>query len=669
MVQEPPSLGLPPPSAADPIPETAVVERRLRASGGMPKNHAGLGSIGPFQLIAELSRAPTVIFVEARDRDDRRVILQLARLRAAKSPIETVERHYFEKRVAEATALEAEDSELGLIAHGAVDRSDGSRVLYWALPWRDEARGLGRRLSRPLSGVELCDIGIALAQRLAKRHERGRTDPLLSEQSVLVLGLGRAEVAGAPIYLHFDWLDAEMLPVRLAPEESMTLQLRPAGDLWRLGHALEALAIANGDVPPPLSRCLAMLMRTDPMDRSLRATEVIVELEAARAELQASEGLKAFCASETTQLGALGVEAVSTLILNATADSTRVEATYIPADVDVAVTEIVEPTFTPEPVIADTIKTSAREATNVRVWSEMSPAMKRELEDSVLEGPTVIRTTVLQIRPPEPAPQPQALAPLIEASNSRELDPELRAALPSRTVRYAVIAGLFVLAVCGVLVSLYRAMPVEHYGVFVTSNDEVLLEVSPEGAMVIAELDGRVLGNAPVSFIIAPNVERAVLVMKDGFEPQRIVLPDRGRVHTKLSPIAEQSGCLVAIDAPRGANLEGIGGDIGGPERYAIRGSAVVRGRPGSNVAGAWLVRCPSSSNAPSIALKARARIDAHALRISSHQGVPVYADGVMAGSETRVGGAFTQLRMDLATGSVERWLATDSDTNVDLAR
>jgi hypothetical protein len=659
------------------MPETAVIERKLRPAA-IPRNNPGLGTIGSFQLIAELSRAPTVIFVEARDRDDRRVILQLARLRAAKSPIEAVERHYFEQRVAEATAIEAEDKELGLIAHGAIDRLDGTRVLYWALPWRDEARALGRRLSRPLTGVELCDVGIAIAQRLAKRHERGRCDPLLSEQSVLILGLGRADVAGAPIYLHFDWLDAEMLPVRLAPEEAMTLHLRPSGDLWRLGHALEAITLANGEVPGPLARCLSRLKQTDPTDRSLRATEVIVELEAARSEIHSSEGLKAFCASETTQLGALGPDAVTTLMLNATADSTRIEATYIPPEIDVSATEVVAPEQDLATVLEVTEAPSREEsternfATNIRVWSEMSPALKRELDagEGVLEAPTLHPDT-MRVYPRMPMPLTphvaSSVAPLIEPSKADGIDDELRAALRPNHVRRVIIAALLALAVCGAGVLLWRALPDPKDRIFVTSADEVVLDVSPAGAMVIAELDGRVLGPAPLSFMIAPNVERALLVMKEGYEPQRIVLPDRGRVSTKLSPITEQNGCLVEIDAPRGAALEGFGTDIGGPERYAIRGSAVVRGRPNNNASGAWLVRCPSRAGEQRVTLKARPKVESHALIISTHQGAPVYADGVMAGIETWVGGAFTELRMEVGGRSIARWLATDSDASVEL--
>src|SRR6185436_14182969 len=130
-----------------------------------------------------------------------------------------------------------------------------------------------------------------------------------------------------------------------------------------------------------------------------------------------------------------------------------------------------------------------------------------------------------------------------------ELDAEMRAAVASPIVARAIIAALGVLALCGAGVFAYRFWPHATHHVRISHDDEVQLDVSPVGAMVIAELDGRMLGKTPMTFLVAPNVERAVMVYHDGFEPQRIMLPERGRVHIELRAIEKRDGCLVDLSA------------------------------------------------------------------------------------------------------------------------
>lgn len=744
---DPPSLNLPPRAHDDPVPTTALIERRVRAAEQPPRVFNNGLLIGQYQLVGELGRAPTALLVEARDPDGKPVILQIARLRAAHSPIEKVERHYFEQRVAEATALEAADHELGLLAHGAADRPDGSRVLFWALPWREEARDLihpDRRLRAPR---RLCQIGIALAHRLAKRHSYGRMDPLLSEQSILILRSGGADVIGAPIFLASEWLDPDLAPVRLAPEEAVNLTPRPTGDLWRLGTALQAMAMAYGEVPEPLAMCLQSFLRTDPAQRVLRATEAIVELEAVHAALSPHDAsIDPIVIAETAKIGALGPDAVNSLLLNASADSTRLQATYIPSEVDVARTELdraqailpdppsrdriaelasggptevetpadlqatelgapalkrreeasptrlfVHDRTDKEEIVAPSIEHDATSSTlqdtplaqlieqeralaspsEVRAWSEISPALRRELASNTAAAtplPRAIPLVAPRPRTEEYYPPPRAPRMDLKALKADELDTAIKkAALPSPIWRRAALAGFAALALAGAGLLAYTVWPREEPRVQVSSADEVELVVTPDSALVIAELDGRMLGKTPMIFLVAPNVERAVMVYREGYEPQRIMLPERGRVHIELRPIEKREPCSVELSAPRGTQLEGVGAELNGFEHHSIPGAAVVRAKAGGRAQGAWLVRCPPDGRSNAIELKSRARSELHTIELISPQGVPVYADGIMAGAQTKVSGAFAELRMEIGGRSIERWLATDSDATVQL--
>ncbi|MCK6552787.1 hypothetical protein L6R52_43590, partial [Myxococcota bacterium] len=103
---------------------------------------ARIGALGPYGLVRALAKAPAAWLVEATDATGAPAILQLARLRAATTPEERAERARCEAAiVAETEALRSEP-ELGIGAHGAVDRPDGTRVLYWALDARAHLREL-----------------------------------------------------------------------------------------------------------------------------------------------------------------------------------------------------------------------------------------------------------------------------------------------------------------------------------------------------------------------------------------------------------------------------------------------------------------------------------------------------------------------------------------------
>lgn len=233
--------------------------------------------VGPYDVLRGVVRAPGAWLVEARGPNGEAVLLQLAHLADAIDPRE-------EARVAKATAALFVDNEIPILAHGGADREDGSRVLFWAMPWRTDVD----RLSAPGMYVEdtthLLRIAVALCTRLATRHILGGFEPLLSEHTVIVHADG-AEIVGVPVSIAPHHLATEMPCARLAPEEIPAAAPTKLGDLWRLGHTLIALAPGFDRLPDNFRALLQRLGSADPSRRPVRATEVLAELEAIHAEL------------------------------------------------------------------------------------------------------------------------------------------------------------------------------------------------------------------------------------------------------------------------------------------------------------------------------------------------------------------------------------------------
>lgn len=236
---------------------------------------------GPYDVLRGVVRAPGAWLVEARGPNGEAVLLQLAHLADDVDPRE-------EARIAKATAALFVDSELPILAHGGAEREDGSRILFWAMPWRTDVD----RLTNPGMYVEdvghLLRIAVALTTRLATRHILGGFEPLLSEHTVIVHSDG-AEIVGVPVGIAPHHLAHEMPAPRLAPEELPEGPASKLGDLWRLGHALIALAPGFDRLPDSFRGLLQRLGTADPDRRPARATEVLAELEAIHAQLAPHE--------------------------------------------------------------------------------------------------------------------------------------------------------------------------------------------------------------------------------------------------------------------------------------------------------------------------------------------------------------------------------------------
>jgi hypothetical protein len=195
-----PALDGPPTRA--PTPTTFGEERVPTRLVGSPTRRAHDGRYGGYALVRELVRAPGALLAEGRDTIGAPWLLQLVRTRAVADDAERLARQHLEHVVAARTAELLDEPALGLRAHGVVDEVDGTRTLYWVLPWHPRAPRLAADFTPRLGLEAVVRAGVVLARRLVERHARQRTEPLLSA-SLLVLGEGapgaaRLSGAGAP---------------------------------------------------------------------------------------------------------------------------------------------------------------------------------------------------------------------------------------------------------------------------------------------------------------------------------------------------------------------------------------------------------------------------------------------------------------------------------------
>jgi hypothetical protein len=203
----------------------------------------------------------------------------------------------------------------------------------------------------------------------------------------------------------------------------------------------------------------------------------------------------------------------------------------------------------------------------------------------------------------------------------------------------------------------------------ITDATEVRLDVTPPDALVIAEDDGRILGSAPLVFLVPPGVETAVLVTAKNFEPQRIVLPERGRVSTALLPLEYHDPCDVDLSVPQGVQLEGVGGELQAGTKAKIPSALIVRALPNE---GAWLVRCPELGGASAQVLARHSAKRRVTLSITDPKDTPVYLQGVkigMAPVETATTSRFMALRIGDGDAAIDRWVPVFADTDVRISK
>lgn len=300
----------------------AAEERVPTRLVGSPTRRAHDGRYGGYALVRELVRAPGAHLAEGRDTIGAPWLLQLVRTRAVADDAERLARQHLEHVVAARTAELLDEPALGLRAHGVVDEADGTRTLYWVLPWHPRAPRLAADFTPRLGLEAVVRAGVSLARRLVERHARQRTEPLLSA-SLLALGEGAPALLGFPVLVPPVAAADGMLPPLLAPEERLHAQPTVSGDLWRLGEVLRRLMEGCGPAGDALTPLVTSLSEPDPRRRTPRASQVLAELESLVATLDGG--------ARTTQLSALDPTSLSALFLAATADSTKVEAASVPS--------------------------------------------------------------------------------------------------------------------------------------------------------------------------------------------------------------------------------------------------------------------------------------------------------------------------------------------------
>lgn len=196
----------------------------------------------------------------------------------------------------------------------------------------------------------------------------------------------------------------------------------------------------------------------------------------------------------------------------------------------------------------------------------------------------------------------------------------------------------------------------------ISADNEVIVDANPPGAEVVGEIDGRLLGTTPVRILVPRRQPTAVLIGAPGRAPQRLLLPDRGRVSTTLEPLDPSISCEVTPELPAGAQLEGIAATIGVGARVRVPGAAIVRAK---NVRGAWILRCPSLGGTQAPALDRRRQFTSVNLDITEPAGMSIRIDDQPAGVvpiSVEIQKGFVNITFETGGKSEKRWVAAMTD-------
>lgn len=718
----------------------------LRSVG---KDEPGALRIGPYSVVRDLVAAPGAELLEACTEDGAQVLLQVVRCRPARDETEAVEKI----RMLDAVARETFDASTAgftdIRDHGHAETGEDT-VIYWALPWTEEAVGLG--LARIDTDDELVSVGILLAKRLQDLHESNRLDPLLSER-VIVIEEGEPTVIGAPIRVPDKWLARGIRPARLAPEETLAKEPTKAGDLWRLGQTLKALTVTLDRLPTRVWRALELLGHPDVGIRIRTAVDALQMLEAltdpdapdppSESDLTRARAPRPSDEAQERTPASFPPDAMDTI-----ADLSLPEARSIPPD---AITETTA-SSTPAEDDADSNTLLDFQMPQEDQGDHVVVVEPERVEESrgmmVLSGPdssvTLAEAAIPEMRkkratwnvrskgsdagptgtvmerapkalvkrPQAPAgpevdrrqpPQAMMLGPrgtvvgegLVgpirraqrvgeepeeesteKAEPAEEADPTLDQPIPSpRTAAVAFltfVVGLLLGAVASKGLQFLEDNP-ELLGPtrLVPSTNTVRLDATPAAtAVVVGEVDGKILGRTPLDIQIPMAGSTAVLVAAPGHEPARVVLPDRGEVSVTLRPNYRfPTTCSINLHIPGGVPVESIGAPAKEDSTgFRVPGAAVIRATQGP---GAWLLRCPELGGEGVQTLPGRALPPEVEIRVSKPVDMEVFIDGELAGTSPlrkRIPAGFTEIRIKDAKGeALARWVPAFADTELEL--
>ncbi len=267
-------------------------------------------------------------------------------------------------------------------------------------------------------------------------------------------------------------------------------------------------------------------------------------------------------------------------------------------------------------------------------------------------------------RPILPPPPPERAGPTTPKSSPDQLRWR-RPVVFGRAFALIWIAGAGLLFALGIGAGARWSRPATVTAVvasppaLIRSDREVVLLSTPSGADVVAEADGRVLGQTPLRLLTPTDLPLAVLVDAEGFVPVRLPLPSYGVLTAHLAPADPASSCHVtAVGAP-GDQLTAHRGDQTVPGTVRIEGAAVFRQSEGGRPVGARLIRCLGISQPGPVALNLRPPHERN-IRLSAPDDTEVYLDGqplsaMPADAATKR--AFVELRAKPVGGEAHTWL------------
>ncbi len=294
-----------------------------------------------------------------------------------------------------------------------------------------------------------------------------------------------------------------------------------------------------------------------------------------------------------------------------------------------------------------------------------------------LVPPAVAKGYTLPARPdqlryysPPPSPRP---APLIEGRGT--LDPATAAVARGGGLRNAMVALLLIVTVAAIVGAIVLAeRPHEESGpqfTEVTLDGEIIVRADPPNAVMVGEDDGRILGQAPLRFLLARGGEIGVIVAAPGRIPKRVGLSGAGEITVQLDPLPATEPCSVPFEGASARDLSGVTGNMNvALDHLEFTGASIVRTKPGSMQSGAWIVRCPEAGLTETITLEPRP-IEPAELRITQPESAVAYVEGQALGMipvTLTVPEAFTKIAIDAGHGARgPLWVSVRGPTEIAL--